>query len=566
MDHRPIAAASLLVLANAALLPAQGDEIEGPWGTANGNLAGTAATKDIPYALGKGPVQVAWSLDVRTPGHDRPSGRNPITFDAAGNVYWKSSSGGGTGGIARIVSASPDGEIRWFGNDGAGGVHGLGAFDSTAVVVGRDAAYAVGSNGTPALIAVAYDKDDGSVVWEAELPDSAIPNGTSGLEALTPILYAGKLHVVAPAQDTLYLQHVWTIDASTGDAVLSVVTEVEIGTIGHATFVPGIFGPGEHGLYFNGDSSGTGADGRPDVYALRITGDEAAYAWSAEGGKVGRGHLIFSEDTLNLYAHTWADYGAQLYSYDAANGGLLFPNTNSLGTGHGFYDVGCLDFNGQDVIAGGFDGHLIRYHDDGSGMTAAASAFDGPVWWGEYRIYGQLLQDAAGDSILITGTNSRAGDLGADHAARVVAINVTKGETLWEHDSGVVQDHGFTVLGGPAAGPDGKVYYFDRVTGELVALEAAAAPVSRLVRGDANCSSRVDLSDGVFIFNFLFTGGDAPCCGEVADANGDGTANITDGISILNHLFLGLEPPDQPYPDCGEDPGGAACDGHPCNV
>jgi len=34
----------------------------------------------------------------------------------------------------------------------------------------------------------------------------------------------------------------------------------------------------------------------------------------------------------------------------------------------------------------------------------------------------------------------------------------------------------------------------------------------------------------------------------------------------LNHLFLGLEPPRPPYPDCGEDPDGAPCDAHPCNV
>ena len=165
------------MLALSLVLPlnllAQIEEVEPPWGTVNGNIAGTASTDKIPYLWGEGPMQVAWKLNVRAAGYDRVAGRNPITFDAAGNIYWKTSIGGGTGGRARVVSASPSGTIRWAGNHGAGNPHDLGAFfDGTAVVVGRNTAYALGGKDNGVLFIAAYDKETGSLIWETELDDA----------------------------------------------------------------------------------------------------------------------------------------------------------------------------------------------------------------------------------------------------------------------------------------------------------------------------------------------------------------------------------------------------------
>ncbi len=79
-------------------------------------------------------------------------------------------------------------------------------------------------------------------------------------------------------------------------------------------------------------------------------------------------------------------------------------------------------------------------------------------------------------------------------------------------------------------------------------------------RGDANDDGTVNITDGVFIFNFLFTDlVDTLACREAADANGDSGINITDGLFILNFLF-GADSPRPPAPGpeaCGEDPGGA---------
>lgn len=67
-------------------------------------------------------------------------------------------------------------------------------------------------------------------------------------------------------------------------------------------------------------------------------------------------------------------------------------------------------------------------------------------------------------------------------------------------------------------------------------------------RGNANGDAQLDLSDGVSIFNFLFTGGATPKCMAAADANADGKVDISDGIYDLNFLFLGGTAPQAPYP------------------
>jgi hypothetical protein len=67
-------------------------------------------------------------------------------------------------------------------------------------------------------------------------------------------------------------------------------------------------------------------------------------------------------------------------------------------------------------------------------------------------------------------------------------------------------------------------------------------------RADPNNDGSTDLSDGVFIFNYLFLGGTTPSCLQSADANGDDAVDISDGIYILNFLFLGGPAPVPPGP------------------
>ena len=93
-------------------------------------------------------------------------------------------------------------------------------------------------------------------------------------------------------------------------------------------------------------------------------------------------------------------------------------------------------------------------------------------------------------------------------------------------------------------------------------LDLACVDETLFVRGDADSSGNINLTDGVFLLNFLFLGAKAPTCRHSADANDSGDLNLTDAIVLFNWLFLGGERPPEPSPsggnyprtDCGTDP------------
>jgi len=86
------------------------------------------------------------------------------------------------------------------------------------------------------------------------------------------------------------------------------------------------------------------------------------------------------------------------------------------------------------------------------------------------------------------------------------------------------------------------------------------------VRGDTNNDAKVNLSDAVFLLNYLFVGGDKPPCFEVADLNDDSELDITDAVYVLRFLFAGSSPPPAPFPTCDFDPGQRQCAKSWCNA
>ena len=68
-----------------------------------------------------------------------------------------------------------------------------------------------------------------------------------------------------------------------------------------------------------------------------------------------------------------------------------------------------------------------------------------------------------------------------------------------------------------------------------------------------NGNTNPQLSDAVYLLNFLFTGGEVPNCLAACDTDGDGRAMLTDSVQLLQFLFLGGTPPvnwDGPNPTC----------------
>ncbi len=120
-----------------------------------------------------------------------------------------------------------------------------------------------------------------------------------------------------------------------------------------------------------------------------------------------------------------------------------------------------------------------------------------------------------------------------------------------------------------SAGDTVRIDYFgwipDEPFGPSDAVVATPGPVI-FHRGDPDDSGDTDLSDAIFIFNWLVGGGREPVCLDSADANDDGIANLTDGIFLLSFSFKGGPPPPPPGPapvQCNPDPteDGLGCGG-----
>jgi len=461
---------------------ASAEEVAQPWGTQNGNIYGTTAS-DSPLlrfsAAWKKGAETAWELDIRALGIDRVQ-TGEMSFDEEGNIYWKTSDLNGFG-PARIASASPGGAIRWTSTLDGTTAYTLGAFDTTAPVVGDGGptgrVYAIGTNAAGSVVA-AFSKGTGILAWERVLPDANFQGRNFNL---TPVLYNGKLFIKGakdPASDQV---KVYQVDAATGALDWSAtVPGVMIDNGGMLTMVPNV-APGVHRLFFNG-SSGNGSDGKPEIYAIDMdTANMTAWlAWSSEGGHVARSHVIYMPAVGRVATHTWTDFGAELYSWDL-DGGNPSAYNNQVNSGHGFYDVGALDFDGNDLIVGGFDGRIVRYQDFAPNAGPASDVYYETVsWYGEPRVFGGLYQDAAGNSILVTGTNSRT-DLGPDHEARVIAVDMTNAKPFppcGELDDGPVYIDNFKVTSGDT-GIENVVFDADGFTGytlgELAGQENTAA-------------------------------------------------------------------------------------------
>jgi hypothetical protein len=89
-----------------------------------------------------------------------------------------------------------------------------------------------------------------------------------------------------------------------------------------------------------------------------------------------------------------------------------------------------------------------------------------------------------------------------------------------------------------------------------IALLGEGPEGNQFIRGNANGDGVINITDGIYILNFLFLGGETPECLDAADSNNDDIVNITDGIYVLNFLFLGGGDPPAPFPACGLDPEG----------
>ncbi len=82
------------------------------------------------------------------------------------------------------------------------------------------------------------------------------------------------------------------------------------------------------------------------------------------------------------------------------------------------------------------------------------------------------------------------------------------------------------------------------LSGNFIAQNIAFAESCCDVPGDANNDGGTNVSDAVYIINYVFTGGAMPTCHEKGDANCDAEINVSDAVWIINYVFVaGAQPP-----------------------
>ncbi len=69
--------------------------------------------------------------------------------------------------------------------------------------------------------------------------------------------------------------------------------------------------------------------------------------------------------------------------------------------------------------------------------------------------------------------------------------------------------------------------------------QIGAPPAPPCLCGDANGTGSINISDAVFVINYIFAGGAAPSPLCLGDANGTGSVNISDAVYIINFIFGG---------------------------
>ncbi|MBI4606312.1 MAG: hypothetical protein HY721_30475 [Planctomycetes bacterium] len=92
----------------------------------------------------------------------------------------------------------------------------------------------------------------------------------------------------------------------------------------------------------------------------------------------------------------------------------------------------------------------------------------------------------------------------------------------------------------------------------LAVFAGAAGPAGaadRFVRGDADGSGALAITDAIRVLQHIFLGRpEAVACRDAADADDSGSLEVTDSVAVLGYLFLRGPAPPAPFPRCGPDP------------
>jgi FG-GAP repeat/Dockerin type I domain len=279
---------------------------------------------------------------------------------------------------------------------------------------------------------------------------------------------------------------------------------------------------GAEGDYFGGSVSGAG-DVNNDGYADVIVG--------------AIGYLNY---TGRAYIYSGYDY-SELYFFDG-------PQEFSMWNGS-VSDAGDVNNDGYDDVIVGFPGY--------NSMTGRAYVYSGSDGAELYQFTGEAgdqygycvssaedVDDDCHDDLIVSAKSGKVHVYSGNSGNQIYGMYGTEYFGGSVSEAGDVNNDGHTavIVGN---GEEDRAYVYVLGTTDVCA---------DYVCGDANTDLTVNVSDAVWIINYVFVGGDPPDPLDSGDANCDGTSNVSDAVWIINYVFVGgNEPCDtdgDTVPDC----------------
>jgi hypothetical protein len=168
----------------------------------------------------------------------------------------------------------------------------------------------------------------------------------------------------------------------------------------------------------------------------------------------------------------------------------------------------------------------VKY--DSSGNQLWVQRYNGP---GNYSDEARAIETDGSGNVYVTGTSYGNG---AHYDYATVKYD-SAGNQLWVQRPGNYSDEARAI----DTDGSGNVYVTGWGYGSGTERDYSTIKYIQFLRGDVNADKKLNVSDVVYLINYLFKGGPTPNPLQSGDANCDGQVTVSDVVYLINYLFKG---------------------------
>jgi len=465
-------------------------------------------------------VDTAWVRRYNGPGNSADYSY-AITVDGAGNVYITGFSYGiGTDEDYATIKYYPNGDTAWINR-----YNGVGNSIDEAYAIAVDDSgnvYVTGTSGT-----IKYD-NDGIELWIGSWGGGDIAIDDSGNVYVTGYRWGGETYndyttiKYYPNGDTAWVR-TYNGPGNSGDEAYAIAVD------------------GSGNVYVTGgSSSGTSYDYATIKYYPN--GDTAwVRRYDGPGSLGDQAYSLALGGSGNVYvtgesfgsSETWVDFAT--IKYDSEGDIVWVRRYNGPANRNDYAYAIAVDDSDNVYVTGWSDGGTygeyatIKYYPNGD--TAWIRRYKGPENSYDYAL--AVCVDSS-DNVYVTGSSMGSG---TDYDCATIKY-YPDGDTAWVRRYNG-PENGRDVGKAIAVDNSGNVYVTGSSPGSGTDYDYATIKYVQFLCGDVNKDGVVNVTDIVYLINYLFIGGPAPVpILHVGDVNQDEVVDVTDVVYLINHLFI----------------------------